>query len=230
MALQARVYALSRVCARARRASSSFAQVDPAEQRKFAAAAPEWWDPQSTAGAGLLHALNPVRVRYVAERVAPHIVGAPPATPARPLAGLRAVDVGCGGGLLAESLARLGATVVGLDPTAEAVAAARAHAAGDPLTAGIDYRHGTVEALAAAEGGGFDLVCCLEVVEHVPDADAFVGHCARLVRPGGALVMSTLNRTRKAWLLAILGAEHLGRLLPVGTRPCGARPGCRVRL
>jgi len=230
--------------------------VDPAEQAKFAHAAKDWWDARSTGGAGLLHALNPVRVGYITQQVAPLV--APRQTEgtaavggqqqqrsaAKPLAGMRVADIGCGGGLLSESLARLGATVVGVDPTAAAIACARAHAARDPLTAGITYRHTTVEALgqelnasvaaaddddndaatsSAGSGGSgfedprFDLVCSLEVVEHAPDADTFVRGCAALVRPGGALVMSTMNRTRKAWLLAILGAEHVGRLLPVGT-------------
>ena len=105
---------------------------------------------------------------------------------------------------------------MGIDPTEAAIAAARAHAAVDPLTSPIDYRLSTVGGLGDS-GERFDLVCCLEVVEHTPEPDQFVAACARLVAPGGALVMSTMNRTSKAWLLAIAGAEHLGRLLPVGT-------------
>ena len=201
--------------AAAQRALATFSSVDPNEQAKFAHAAKDWWDASSTGGAGLLHALNPVRVRYLVEHVLPEI-----RTPAA-AAGLRVADIGCGGGLLSESLARLGAAVVGVDPTEAAVAVARAHAAPDPLTAAIDYRLTTVEALVdpaeGGEAGGFDLVCSLEVVEHTPDPDAFVRGCAALVRPGGCLAMSTMNRTRKAWLFAIAGAEHLGRLLPVGT-------------
>eukprot|EP00622_Pseudochattonella_farcimen_P002771 FR737783.1.p1 GENE.FR737783.1~~FR737783.1.p1 ORF type:complete len:205 (+),score=16.67 FR737783.1:2-616(+) len=132
------------------------------------------------------------------------------------LTGMRAVDVGCGGGLLSESLARLGATVVGIDPTSLAVDAAIAHAAVDPLTAVIDYRNTTVEHLVAS-GETFDLVCGLEVVEHTLDPDAFVASCAALVRPGGALVMSTLNRNPKSFALAIAAAEYATRLVPPGT-------------
>ena len=178
---------------------SSFSKVDPNEQRKFTKAAPEWWDARSTAGAGLLHALNPVRVGYIVESVAPHIAAKEGAvtsrTTAKPLAGLRALDVGCGGGLLSESLARLGAQVVALDPTLAAVEAARKHAAVDPLTRATDYRHTTVDALLSSiqgSAGGsadeekFDLVCSLEVVEHVADPDSFVASCAGLVRPGPA--------------------------------------------
>lgn len=193
--------------------------MDAKEQEKFSEAAKTWWNAQSSGGAGLLHALNPVRVGYITKHVVPRIVGADLLSTDRPLAGLRVADIGCGGGLLSESLARLGASVVGVDPTEAAVRAARAHASADPLTAGIDYRLSTVDSLAASDedAGSFDMVCSLEVVEHTPDPDAFVGNCAKLVKPGGALVMSTMNRTQKAWLLAIVGAEHMGRLLPVGT-------------
>lgn len=154
--------------------SSTSDRVDAAESAKFAHAAATWWDPNSDQGAGLLHALNPVRVRYITEVVAPHINSkkSPLSTAAgsslersaaQPLAGLRALDVGCGGGLLSESLARLGATVVGLDPTPAAVAAARQHASGDPVTSSrATYRLGTVFDLET-EGAQFDLVCSLEV-------------------------------------------------------------------
>jgi 2-polyprenyl-6-hydroxyphenyl methylase/3-demethylubiquinone-9 3-methyltransferase len=132
----------------------------------------------------------------------------------RPLKGLRVLDVGCGGGIISEPLARLGAEVTGLDPAVENVEAARRHAAGQGLA--IDYRTGRVEDLAA-EGQIFDAVVCLEVVEHVPDAGAFLACCASLVRPGGLMLLSTLNRTLKAYLLAIIGGEYVLRWLPVGT-------------
>ena len=128
--------------------------------------------------------------------------------------GLRVLDVGCGGGLICEPLARLGARVTGLDPAPENIEAARRHAAGQGLD--IDYRAARVEDLAA-EGAPFDAVVCLEVVEHVPDVGAFLKTCAALVRPGGLMLLSTINRTLKAYLLAIVGGEYVLRWLPVGT-------------
>ena len=210
------------------------------ESRKFGAAARTWWDPASTSGAGLLHALNPVRVNYISDVVACQITPdnhmPPPmiTNSGFPLRNLRVIDVGCGGGLLSESLARLGARVCAIDPTPAAIEEAARHAAADPAIAeAIDYRCATVYDLVheineekhnsfrdgtdSDDDGMFDLVCCLEVVEHVPEPDRFVAACARLTRPGGALVMSTLNRTLKARAVAIAGAEHLGRFLPVGT-------------
>jgi 2-polyprenyl-6-hydroxyphenyl methylase/3-demethylubiquinone-9 3-methyltransferase len=130
----------------------------------------------------------------------------------RALEGLTVLDVGCGGGLISEPLARLGARVTGLDPATENIEAARRHAAGAGLN--IDYRGGRVEEL---EGQTFDALVCLEVVEHVPDVAAFVQACAGLVRPGGLMLLSTINRTMKAYFLAIIGAEYVLRWLPVGT-------------
>lgn len=207
--------------------SSSSLDLDEEETRKFAGAAKTWWDPSNCKGAGLLHALHPVRARYISEVVAPQITRpvrkTPFTSPGRPLAGLRALDVGCGGGLLAESLARLGAEVVGMEPTPAAAQAAARHSAADPSVAGaVEYRCGTIYSMFGDEEKEtkrrlFDLVCCLEVVEHVPEPARFVAACATLVRPGGALVMSTLNRTGKSWAMSIAGAEHLARALPVGT-------------
>jgi 2-polyprenyl-6-hydroxyphenyl methylase/3-demethylubiquinone-9 3-methyltransferase len=133
-------------------------------------------------------------------------------TALRALEGLTVLDVGCGGGLISEPLARLGARVTGLDPATENIEAARRHAAGAGLN--IDYRGGRVEEL---EGQTFDALVCLEVVEHVPDVAAFVRACAGLVRPGGLMLLSTINRTMKAYFLAIVGAEYVLRWLPVGT-------------
>ena len=132
----------------------------------------------------------------------------------KPLAGLTLLDIGCGGGLICEPLARLGGQVTGLDPAIENVEAARRHAAGQGLA--IDYVNGTVEDLQG-QGRTFDAVVCLEVVEHVPDVGAFLKSCAALVRPGGLMLLSTINRTMKAYLLAIVGAEYVLRWLPVGT-------------
>ncbi|HEX6001115.1 MAG TPA: bifunctional 2-polyprenyl-6-hydroxyphenol methylase/3-demethylubiquinol 3-O-methyltransferase UbiG [Hyphomicrobiaceae bacterium] len=132
----------------------------------------------------------------------------------KPLAGLAILDIGCGGGLVCEPLARLGASVIGIDPAEESIEAARRHAEGQGLA--IDYRVARVEDLAA-EGRTFDAISCLEVIEHVPDPAAFLKTCASLVRPGGLMLLSTLNRTIKAYLLAVVGAEYVLRWLPVGT-------------
>ncbi len=177
----------------------SGANVDPAEISKFDAAAPRWWDPDGEFRP--LHDLNPARLDYIEARAG--------------LAGRRTLDVGCGGGLLAEGMARRGARVTGIDLAPAALEVARLHA----LEAGIevDYREVTVEALAATDPGAFDLVTCLEMLEHVPDPAGVLQAIARLVRPGGDVVCSTINRNPKAFALAIVGAEYLLRLLPRGT-------------
>jgi 2-polyprenyl-6-hydroxyphenyl methylase/3-demethylubiquinone-9 3-methyltransferase len=184
--------------------------LDPAELDRFARLASEWWDPHGKFRA--LHRIGPARLTFLRDELIRQF--APRSAGLRPLEGLRLLDVGCGGGLICEPLARLGGTVTGLDPAAENIEAARKHAAGQKLD--ITYRAGRVEELAA-EGLSYDAVICLEVIEHVPDPGAFVKACATLVRPGGLLLLSTLNRTLKAYLLAIIGAEYVLRWLPVGT-------------
>ena len=184
--------------------------VDPAEVDRFRRIADEWWDPDGSFRP--LHKLAPARLRFIRDRLARHFRRAD--GDLRPLAGLTLLDIGCGGGLVTEPMARLGATVTGIDPAAESIAAARRHALDQGLA--IDYRAVTVEALVA-DGARFDAVLCLEVVEHVPDPEAFLALCAGLVRPGGMLIASTINRTVKAWLLAIVGAEYVLRWLPAGT-------------
>lgn len=183
---------------------------DGAEISKFAAMAAEWWDDSGPMAP--LHALNPVRLGYLRDHVCAHFGRAP--RDLNPLAGLTVLDAGCGAGLLSEPLARMGAAVTGIDATAETIRVARAHAEDAGLE--IDYRVAAVEDLRA-EGRTFDLVVSMEVVEHVADAPAFLADCARLTRPGGALVLSTLNRTRKSYALAIVGAEYLLGLVPRGT-------------
>lgn len=190
--------------------STGRANVDPAEVERFARIAGEWWDPAGKFAP--LHRLSPARMTFLRDRLAAHFARQLPAT--RPLAGLTLLDIGCGGGLVAEPLARLGASVTGIDPAADNIAAARAHAATSGLD--IDYRVVTAEDVAA-QGAAFDAVLCLEVVEHVPDPAGFIALAAGLVRPGGMLIASTINRTVKAWLLAIVGAEYLLRWLPAGT-------------
>jgi 2-polyprenyl-6-hydroxyphenyl methylase/3-demethylubiquinone-9 3-methyltransferase len=186
------------------------ASVDPAEIARFAAMADEWWDPAGKFKP--LHKFNPVRLGYIRDRLAQHFGRDP--LGAKPLAGLRLLDIGCGGGLVAEPMARLGATVVAIDASAKNIAIASNHAVRMGLA--IDYRHATAEDLVAA-GEQFDAVLSLEVVEHVADVDLFLSNCGDLVRAGGALVVATLNRTPKAFLLAIVGAEYVMRWLPRGT-------------
>ena len=184
--------------------------LDPVERDRFAALASEWWD--SGGKFRPLHQIGPARLSFLRDELVAHF--AKPAGGLRPLQGLRLLDVGCGGGLISEPLARLAAAVTGLDPALENIEVARQHSAAQGLA--IDYRAGHVEDLAA-EGLLFDAVICLEVVEHVPDVGAFLATCARLIRPGGLMLLSTINRTLKAYALAIVGAEYILRWLPVGT-------------
>jgi 2-polyprenyl-6-hydroxyphenyl methylase/3-demethylubiquinone-9 3-methyltransferase len=186
------------------------ATLDAEEIDRFARLASEWWDPRGKFRA--LHRIGPARLAFLRDEMLRHFARTPGGM--RPLEGLRVLDVGCGGGLICEPLARLGALVTGLDPAVENIEAARRHAAGQGLA--IEYHAGRVEELEA-EGRSFDAVVCLEVVEHVPDAGAFLATCAVLVRPGGLMLLSTLNRTLKAYLLAIIGGEYVLRWLPVGT-------------
>ncbi len=183
--------------------------IDAREIAGFAAVADRWWD--ASGPFRPLHRLNPVRLAYIREALGGHF-GLPDTD--RPLAGLEIADIGCGGGLICEPLARMGATVTGVDAAPEALAVARAHAEGAGLA--IDYVQSTAEDLAA-QGRRFDAVMALEIVEHVADRTAFVADCCRLVKPGGSIVMSTLNRTPRAFALAIVGAEYLLRWVPRGS-------------
>ena len=189
---------------------SSSATLDAAEIDRFARLSSEWWDARGKFRA--LHRIGPARLGFLRDEMLRHFGRAQGGI--RPLEGLQVLDVGCGGGLICEPLTRLGARVTGLDPAVENVEAARRHAAGQGLD--VEYRAGRVEELQA-EGLAFDAVVCLEVVEHVPDPAAFLNACAALVRPGGLMLLSTLNRTIKAYLLAIVGGEYVLRWLPIGT-------------
>lgn len=184
--------------------------VEAAEIEKFEALADAWWDPKGKFAP--LHAMNPCRLGYIVEQAASEF--GRDLTQDRPFDGLRILDIGCGGGLLSEPMARLGAAVTGADAGAENIRVAAAHAGMAGLS--VDYRHTTAEALAHA-GETYDVVLAMEVVEHVADAAAFLAACGALVNPGGLLFVSTLNRTAKAYGLAILGAERLLRWLPRGT-------------
>ncbi|MGB7398494.1 bifunctional 2-polyprenyl-6-hydroxyphenol methylase/3-demethylubiquinol 3-O-methyltransferase UbiG [Castellaniella sp.] len=173
--------------------------VDRQEIDKFDRVAQLWWDPDGKMG--MLHVINPLRSTFVSDQAA--------------MQQARAVDVGCGGGILTEALAKAGATVVGIDQSQLTLDIARQHAGQNGLA--IDYRLQTVEQLAEQEAGTYDVVTCMEMLEHVPDPAAVVDACARLLKPGGHAFFSTINRTFKAFLFAIVGGEYVLRILPRGT-------------
>lgn len=179
--------------------ASSRTNVDPGEIAKFEALANRWWDKESEFKP--LHDINPLRLNYIDERAF--------------LAGKKVVDIGCGGGILSEGMAQRGANVVGIDMGEAPLAVARLHG----LESGVevDYRQITVEELAEQEAGTYDVVTCLEMLEHVPQPASVVAACAKLLKPGGQLFLSTINRNPKAFLFAIVGAEHILKLLPKGT-------------
>ncbi len=174
--------------------------VDPAELAKFSELAHRWWDPESEFRP--LHQINPLRLDWIAKQA--------------PLAGRQVLDVGCGGGILAEAMARQGADVLGIDLASKSLKVAQLHALESGL-ANVAYREVAVEALAAERPASFDVVTCMEMLEHVPDPASVVRACAELVKPGGWVFFSTLNRNPKSFLFAILGAEYVLNLLPRGT-------------
>jgi len=184
--------------------------IDVAEVEKFSRMAAEWWDPNGKFWP--LHAFNPVRLKFIREFAAEHFARDPKAL--RPFEGLNLLDIGCGGGLLSEPMARMGFAVLGADPSEKNVRTAEAHAAGSGLA--LDYRAVTAEGLVE-ESAKFDVVLNMEVVEHVADLGAFLAACARLIRPGGIMLVATLNRTLKSLALAKIGAEYVLRWLPAGT-------------
>ena len=186
------------------------ASIDPAEVAKFSAIAAEWWDP--TGKFAPLHKFNPVRLSFIKAEAAGHFGRDMRAL--RPFEGMRLLDIGCGGGLLSEPMARLGFAVTGADASARNIGTAKAHAAQSGLE--IDYRASTAEALEA-EGLCFDVVLNMEVVEHVADVTAYLGACARLVKPGGITIVATMNKTLKSLALAKIGAEYVLGWLPRGT-------------
>lgn len=173
--------------------------VDPGEIRKFEALAARWWDPESEFKP--LHDINPLRLDYIERRAG--------------LAGKRVIDVGCGGGLLAEGMAARGAQVTGIDMGEAPLSVARLHLLESGLE--VDYRQATAEAMAREAPAAFDIVTCLEMLEHVPDPASVIRACATLVKPGGQVFFSTINRNPKSYLFAIVGAEYLLQLLPRGT-------------
>ena len=184
--------------------------IDEDEVARFAALAEEWWD--FGGRMWMLHKFNPVRLGFIKDAACRQF--ARDGRRLDTLAALRVLDIGCGGGILSEPLARLGAAIVGADPAERNIEAARHHAAAGGLS--IDYRVATAEALADA-GERFDVVLAMEVVEHVADVGLFVGRCAEMVKPGGLMIVATINRTLKSFALAIVGAEYVLRWLPRGT-------------
>ena len=186
------------------------ASLDPEEVAKFSRIAAEWWDPAGKFAP--LHKFNPVRLAFIRQEALAHF--GRDARALRPFEGLTLLDIGCGGGLLSEPMARLGFAVTGADASEQNIATARAHAAQSGVV--VDYRAATAEQLVE-EGAGFDLVLNMEVVEHVADPEAYLGACARLVKPGGMTIVATLNRTLKSLALAKIGAEYVLGWLPKGT-------------
>ncbi len=184
--------------------------VDPSEIAKFEAMSAEWWDLNGKFKP--LHMMNPCRLDYITEQIASEF--GRDTRQALPFNGLRILDIGCGGGLLSEPMARLGAAVTGVDAAAGNIPVADIHARQMGLK--IDYRHSTAEALLE-EGEGFDVVLAMEIVEHVADPQEFIAVCGKLLKPGGLLISSTINRNPKSYLMAIVGAEIIMRWLPKGT-------------
>ncbi len=192
------------------KATDTATTVDQAEIEQFARLGAQWWDERGPMA--MLHKFNPVRVGYIRDQVTAHFGREPKKLDC--LAGLRILDIGCGGGILSEPLARLGANVVGADPSETNIDAARGHAGQAGVV--VDYRATTAEALAD-QGERFDVVLAMEVVEHVADMPLFVKRCGEMVKPGGLMIAATLNRTMKSFALAIVGAEYVLRWLPRGT-------------
>jgi len=180
--------------------TSSGVNADPAELAKFSDLAHRWWDPDSEFRP--LHAINPLRLGWIESFL--------------PLAGQRVLDVGCGGGILSDAMARRGAQVLGIDLATKALRVAQLHAL-EAATPNVEYREVSVEALAIEQPGSFDAVTCMEMLEHVPDPGSVVRSCAELAKPGGWIFFSTLHRNPKAFLYAIVGAEYVLNLLPRGT-------------
>jgi 2-polyprenyl-6-hydroxyphenyl methylase / 3-demethylubiquinone-9 3-methyltransferase len=186
------------------------ATLDSEEIARFGKLAAEWWDAEGPFRP--LHRINPVRLTYIRDQICRHFRREPKSL--KSLAGLSAIDIGCGGGLVCEPLRRLGAAVTGIDPAPETIEAAKSHASAARLD--ISYEAATAEEMVA-RARNYDVVLLLEVVEHVPDVPAFLKAVAPLVKPGGIMILSTLNRTLKAYALAIVGAEYVLRWLPIGT-------------
>lgn len=191
--------------------ATAASSIDPADVARFSAIAAEWWDPKGKFAP--LHKFNPVRLAFIRDQCLYRFQRDPKAR--RPFEGLRLLDIGCGGGLLSEPMTRLGFVVTGVDASERNIATASTHAAEQGL--GIDYRASTAEALLAAGEPPFDVILNMEVIEHVADPGPYLRDCASLLKPGGLMIVATLNRTLKAFALAKVGAEYVLRWLPAGT-------------
>lgn len=178
---------------------TEFNNFDDKEINKFDNVAQTWWDPQGEMGT--LHTINPLRTKFITEKLT--------------LSAPKVLDVGCGGGILAEALAKTGAQVTGIDLSQESIKAAKQHAQSQNLS--IDYRDISAEEIAQTQAGSFDVVTCMEMLEHVPEPEKVIAACARALKPGGHIFFSTINRTPKAFLFVIIGGEYILRLLPKGT-------------
>lgn len=191
-------------------AQTAYSSIDPDEVEQFSRIADEWWDESGKFKP--LHDINPVRIGYIKAQLCHHF--GLNAASIRALEGLSLLDIGCGGGLICEPMARMGAAVTGADASERNIKTASLHAQQSALS--IDYRATTAEAIVE-QGAQFDVVLALEIIEHVADVQAFIDSCCALVKPGGLLVMTTMNRTAKAYAMAIVGAEYILRWLPRGT-------------
>jgi len=185
--------------------------IDPADVARFSAQAAEWWDPKGPFAP--LHRFNPARLKFVRDRAAKHFNRDVKAR--APFSGLSLIDIGCGGGLIAEPMRRMGFEVTAIDASSENIGTARAHA--DQVGLDIAYRAATVEQMVEAGAGPFDVVLTMEVIEHVADPEAFIRACSKLIKPGGLMIVATLNRTLKGLLLGKVAAEYVLRWVPAGT-------------
>lgn len=195
---------------------SKSSTVNSPELEKFSVVGDEWWDEKSVMGTGPLHAMNPIRINYIREKLSKQLDRYDKFDAINQIRGLKILDVGCGGGLAAEALARLGAQVTAIDPSPENIHVARKHSSRDPLTSTIDYRVNTIEEIVETNMK-FDAVCALEVIEHVDNVELFLNSCSKVLKDDGSFFLSTINRTPISYAVAIVAAERILKLLPNNT-------------
>ena len=190
--------------------------VNSPELEKFSVVGDEWWDEKSVMGTGPLHAMNPLRINYIREKLSKELNRYHKYDAINQIRDLKVLDVGCGGGLASEALSRLGAHVTAIDPSPENIQVAKKHSLKDPITSTIDYRVNTIEEIAEL-GIKFDAVCALEVIEHVDNVELFINSCSKVLKDNGSFFLSTINRTPISYAIAIIAAEHILKLLPNNT-------------